>query len=210
MMRKLTLLCLQTYHLVAKLKLQILFVVQSNGKRGICDVENFGRTLDIDKLSLSFVFIFLSFVYLAIPVFASTSRSLIWPWEYCNSGRHPCTNYPCRLPSDSARSYHTICVVPISWLSKSLLRLPKHSMILLPSGLSSCMKQPLHVGTLLRSMWCQTLDTIALAYYRDSRRIVCFTKTGSILRSPSIWSRSNSLTDRIHKALPLFDHEIIL
>ena len=74
MMRKLTLLCLQTYHLVAKLKLQILFVVQSNGKRGICDVEKFGRTLDIDRLSLSFVFIFLSFVYLAIPVFASAFR----------------------------------------------------------------------------------------------------------------------------------------
>ena len=46
--------------LVPKLKLQILFVVQSNRKRGIWDVEKNGWSLDMDKLTKPFVFILLS------------------------------------------------------------------------------------------------------------------------------------------------------
>ena len=43
---KLTLLYAQACHPVEKLNLRILFVVQSNGKRRICNVERNGRSLD--------------------------------------------------------------------------------------------------------------------------------------------------------------------
>ena len=49
MMRKLTLLCSQACHVVEKLDLQILFVVQGNGKRRICNVEKNGRSLDSSR-----------------------------------------------------------------------------------------------------------------------------------------------------------------
>jgi hypothetical protein len=49
MMRKLTILCTQACHLVEKLNFQILFVVQGNGKRRICNVEKNGRSLDSSR-----------------------------------------------------------------------------------------------------------------------------------------------------------------
>jgi hypothetical protein len=64
LMRKLTLLCAQACHLVEKLNLQILFVVQGNGKRRICNVEKNGRSLDRApepcSMSLSFEYQFFS------------------------------------------------------------------------------------------------------------------------------------------------------
>ena len=45
MMKKLTTLCAQACHLVEKLNLQVLLVVQGNGKRRICNVEKIGRSL---------------------------------------------------------------------------------------------------------------------------------------------------------------------
>ena len=54
-MRKLTLLCAQACHLVERLNLRILFIVQSNRKRRICNVERYGWSLDgsTNPLSMS-------------------------------------------------------------------------------------------------------------------------------------------------------------
>jgi hypothetical protein len=38
--------CFQACHLVEKIDLQILFVVQSNGKRGICNIKKISWSLD--------------------------------------------------------------------------------------------------------------------------------------------------------------------
>ena len=61
MMRNLTtsIVYRQACHLVEKLNVRILFIVQSNGKRRICKVERNGRSLDRSPNSL-FMFLCLS------------------------------------------------------------------------------------------------------------------------------------------------------
>ena len=47
--------CAQACHLVEKLNLWILFVMQSNGKRRICNVERNGRSLDSEASPSPFI-----------------------------------------------------------------------------------------------------------------------------------------------------------
>lgn len=47
------LLCPQTCHLVERFDLQILFVVQSNGKRRICNIKKTSRSLDSSVYTLA-------------------------------------------------------------------------------------------------------------------------------------------------------------
>ena len=60
--------CAQACHLVEKLNLWILFVMQSNGKRRICNVERNGRSLDSEASPSPFIHI----PYVPLPLF----------WEY--------------------------------------------------------------------------------------------------------------------------------
>ena len=78
LMRKLTLLCAQACHLVKKLNFQILFVVQGNGKRRICNVEKNGRSLDSSHVpALEYQF------------FSHVVNAINPPWEDRNSGYCP-------------------------------------------------------------------------------------------------------------------------
>ena len=74
MIRKLTLLCSQACHLVEKFNLQILFVVQGNGKRRICNVEKNGRSLDSSRIRSS-----LSMFYVPVLQYQKYLLTLLTP-----------------------------------------------------------------------------------------------------------------------------------
>ena len=104
---KLTLLCAQACHLVEKLNLRILFVVQSNGKRRICNVERNGRSLDSSPNP--FIRVSMSLPVLQYPIFPHV---ITQKPSMRRSQLRPLPRYYLRL-HNKRFLYQTICVLEV-------------------------------------------------------------------------------------------------